>query len=377
MKRIGIFGGTFNPVHFEHVAMAKEAIKELNLDKIIIIPTKFSPHKTLSPASDFDRLNMLRLAFSNAEKTEISSFEMDSEGKSYTYITVEHYKALYKDAELYFIAGGDMLVDFKTWKNPEKILSLCTLAVFLREDFYVDIQKEREYFKNKFGKDFILLSYVGKKDSSTKIRVKASLGLNIGDVCIESVAEYIEKNGVYKDKRYAEFLIKNLKESRRIHTAGVVECAYKKARELNLDANKVITAATLHDCAKYLKTEDYPEFKLDGDVPQPVVHAFLGAYIAEKVLKINDEDVINAIRYHTSGRAGMSTLEKLIFVADMIEEGRTYLGVDKLRSLYDKDFDECFKECLKEETLHLLNKKEPIYKETLSAYEYYIKENRI
>ena len=113
-------------------------------------------------------------------------------------------------------------------------------------------------------------------------------------------------------------------------------------------------------------------FLLPKGVPEPVIHAFLGAYIAENHLKIQDQEVIDAIRYHTSGKAKMSDLAKLLFVADMIEPGRDYEGVEYLRSLYETDFEKCFRECIKEETVHLINKKAVIYEETLNAYEYYI-----
>ena len=167
-----------------------------------------------------------------------------------------------------------------------------------------------------------------------------------------------------------------LPQKRLIHTANVAVCALKKLRETGLSEEKVLTAAILHDCAKYADLRDYPDFKLPEGVPEPVVHAFLGAYIAENVIGIKDEEVIDAIRYHTSGKAKMTTLGKLIFVADMIEKGRDYEGVEKLRAKYEEGLDECFKECLKEEVLHLLNKKSYIYGETLNAYEYYVKENK-
>ena len=128
---------------------------------------------------------------------------------------------------------------------------------------------------------------------------------------------------------------------------------------------------------EYLSLKDFPSFTIDADVPPPVVHAFLGAYVAEHVLNITDTEVLDAIRYHTSGRAKMSNLEKLIFVADMVEEGRTYLGVEKLRkAYYEDDFEKAFIQCLKEEVLHLLNKKQYIYYRTLEAYEYYVNNKR-
>jgi predicted HD superfamily hydrolase involved in NAD metabolism len=139
----------------------------------------------------------------------------------------------------------------------------------------------------------------------------------------------------------------------------------------------VYLASLLHDVAKYLNPKDYPNANIPYDVPAPVLHAFLGAYVVEHVLGIDDIEVIDAVRYHTSGKPNMSTLAKLIFVADMIEEGRDYLGVEKLRELYYQgDFEKCFIECLKEEVIHLLNKKEYVYKLTLDAYDYYVKDEK-
>ena len=144
---------------------------------------------------------------------------------------------------------------------------------------------------------------------------------------------------------------------------------------MGLDENKVRIATTLHDCAKYIDHTKVKGFVLPDGVPQPVIHSFLGAYVAEKVLGITDEEILDAIRYHTSGKADMSLLGKLVFVADMVEEGRVYDGVEKLRELYEKeDFEHCFVECLKEEFLHLINKKQSIYVETINAFDFYVKE---
>lgn len=371
MKRIGILGGTFNPVHLEHVALAKSAVQELGLDKIFIMPTFLSPHKDSTPALAEDRVNMLKIAFSGVEKAEISDYEIKKEGKSYTYQTVEHFNNLY-DCELFFIVGGDMLTNFKNWRYPERILKACTLATFSREDFFTDYQSEEKYFEEKFNAKFIKLNYSGKSASSTKIRTYASFALSLQGQTDLGVEKYIVEKGLYSGDKYTEYVKQNLPPKRIKHTADVVCCALYKAKELGLDEEKVRIAATLHDCAKYLDYKTVEGFTLLEGVPQPVVHAFLGAYIAEKVLKITDAEILDAIRYHTSGRANMSTLEKLIFVADMVEEGRDYEGVDKLRSLYEKDFETCFVECLKEEFVHLLNKKRYIYAETINAFRYYI-----
>lgn len=375
MKKIGIFGGTFNPVHSEHVKIVCSAIEELQLDKVVVMPTCISPHKNSTPAPAEDRLNMLKLAFQGIDKVEISDFEISNGGKSYTYLTVEHFKKT-TDAHLFLIVGGDMLKDFKNWKYPQRILNACDLCAFVRQDLANDFYKEKEYFNKNFNKQFTLLKYVPQPFSSTEIRIYNSLNLNIENYVSKQVAAYIKAKKLYCGQRFEEFIQKTLPEKRLIHTANVVVTALKKAKELNLDVEQVKTAALLHDCAKYIDYKTVNGFNLPKDVPAPVVHAFLGAYICEKVLKIDDVEILDAIKYHTSGKANMSKLSKLIFVADMIEKDRDYLGVDKLRELYDENFELCFHKCLEEEFTHLINKKSVIYFETINAFNYYIKNKK-
>ena len=118
MERIAFFGGTFNPVHNEHVLTVAAAVKELKLDKIFIVPTFLPPHKNVSPAKSADRINMLKIAFKGnanlSEKTEISDYEIENGGKSYSFITAEHFRKEYPNARLFMLVGGDMLKDFKT-----------------------------------------------------------------------------------------------------------------------------------------------------------------------------------------------------------------------------------------------------------------------
>lgn len=375
MKKIAIFGGTFNPVHLEHKNLVKRAIEELNLDKLIIVPTNIPPHKKTELASGEDRINMLKLCFLEEEKVEVSDFEIKSGGTSYSYLTVAHFKSAYPNDQLFFLVGGDMLKDFKTWKFPERILASATLAVFHREGFLYDEEEERKFFNKTFNKDYVNLIYSGENLSSTRIRIYSALSLPLNGLVSEKVEEYIQEKQLYRGGRIFDYVKKTLPLKRLIHTAEVAVSALTKVKELGLDKDDVITACILHDCAKYIDYKSVKGFKLPDGVPSPVVHAFLGAYIAEKHLKISNEEIIDAIRYHTSGKANMSTLGKLLFVADMVEKNRSYEGVERLREIFELDFNKCFIECLKEEMVHLLNKKQYIYSETISAYDYYIKEN--
>lgn len=372
MLRMGILGGTFDPVHYDHLLMAERVKTAVGLDKLIIVPTFMPPHKAHSEAATAEqRTAMLKLAFN--EGVEISDYEIREGGYSYTYKTLEHFKAQNPNAKLYFIVGGDMLVDFKTWREPKRILAAAELVVLSRRGLNVDFEAERGYFAERFGKTFTLIDFEGKGLSSTKIRLRTMFGLSSEGEAPQAVLEYIADNALYPAGAYQAVVRAMLPEKRLRHTVNVAVRALEKVKPLGLDREKVLTACTLHDVCKYKTLRDFPEAEIPPDMPQEVRHAFLGEYFARTTLGVTDTDVLNAIKYHTSGRAGMSVLEKLVFVADMIEDDRDYEGVERLRELYNTDFEKCFTECLKEETAHLKNKGVQIYRLTLEAYEYYLK----
>ncbi len=378
--RIAIFGGSFDPVHIEHIRLAKRAIEELALDKLLIMPAYAPPHKAgklLSPHED--RMAACRLAFEGVESVEISDYERKQGGTSYTYLTCRHFKKEYPNAQLFWLVGTDMLRDFPTWKNPEEILSLATLAVCGRNENEDWAEREQADFCRRFGKNFVYLSYNATDVSSTKIRVLAGAGMRLTDFTPPKVAEYIKEKGLYKIEN-ADRALALEKESRRAHSIRVACLAAKRAVSLKIPERQAIAAALFHDCAKnvpldspYLAGLTVPEEW--GKPPESVVHQFTGAYLAERRFGVRDEDVLNAVRYHTSGRAGMSELEKLIFLADMLEEGRSYEGVELLRSLFwqGDSLDGCLKKALQETLLFLEKKGAEVYPLTLAAYKYYRK----
>ena len=134
MERIGIYGGTFNPPHIGHIQAAQQALSALNLDRIILIPDKIAPHKEIPSGSPTpqQRMDMLRIAAENRPGLEVSDIELNREGVSYTYLTVEELKNKYPDSELVLLMGTDMFLSFHTWKNPDIILKNVSLGVFCR-----------------------------------------------------------------------------------------------------------------------------------------------------------------------------------------------------------------------------------------------------
>ena len=379
--KIAVFGGSFDPIHKEHIQLAKEAIKSLRLDKLFVMPANMPPHKPGKILSaNEDRLEMCRLAFENVEKVEVSDYEIAKGGTSYTYLTCKHFRSEYKDAEIYWLVGTDMLRDFPTWKEPNSILQDVTLAVCARAETDGWLENEQQAFFEKFKKKFAVISYNGADVSSTKIRVLAGAGMRLTDFTDEKVAAYIEEKGLYAIP-FAFQALSLEKAERQAHSVRVAEIAAKKASQMKIPEKQAITAALFHDCAKNLSMDSpyLQGFCLEdcwGDVPPSVLHQFTGAYVAEHVFKIEDEKVLNAIRFHTSGRENMSELEKLIFLADMIEPARSYEGVEELRRLFweNKDLDECLKEALFQTLEFLKEKKQKIYPLTAAAYAYLARE---
>jgi nicotinate-nucleotide adenylyltransferase len=376
--RIAVFGGSFDPVHTEHIRLAQAAIEELGLDKLFVMPAHAPPHKpgkVLSP--DNDRLEMCRLAFADNPKVTVSDYEIAKGGTSYTYLTCRHFKEVYQGAEIFWIVGTDMLRDFPTWRYPEDILKSVTLAVCGRAEEDGWWQEEQRAFVKKFGVEFTRFSYNGAAVSSTKIRVLAGAGMRLTPLVPECVEKYIQDKGLYYIPNAKEGLALETPQ-RQAHSLRVAELAASRAVALKLFENKAIAAALFHDCAKSLDKNspylnDFTPPTAWGDIPREVYHQFAGAFVAEKYFGVTDSEVLDAVRYHTSARPNMSELEKLIFLADMLEEGRSYEGVGELRALFfkGKDLDECLTEALKQTLLFLQKKGGEIYPLTREAYLFY------
>ena len=375
--KIAILGGSFDPVHAEHINIARAAAEKLQADKIIVVPAFVPPHKQgKNMASGQDRLAMARLAFAKIKNCEVSAYELNAGGTSYTCLTVAYFRQRYPDAKLYFLVGSDMLKDFYTWKNPDEILENAELAVCNREGDKVKFKAEQLRFYARFKKTFRTLDYVGRDISSTKIRVLCAFGEDLKPYLPEDVIDYIEANELYRVPRVKDAL-RCLKPARAKHSLRVAQMAVGAAARYKIPESTVIQAAALHDVAKNidLSAPELAGFVPPENVPAPVMHQFAGAYMAEHMFGIEDEDVLNAIRYHTSGRSNMSALEKIIFLADMLEQGRDFPHVEQLREWFWRDINECMYRSLRYQVKYLKRGRGDVYPLTLRALEYY-KQNR-
>lgn len=332
--KIGVFGGTFNPPHNGHVRLAKAAADELKLDKLLVIPSCIPPHKIAAKLADGqERLEMCRLAFGCDPRFEVSPMELERGSRSYTVETLRELKALYPDSELYFIVGSDMLESFDKWYLWQEILSLSVLCAASREEGY---SPDLSRF-GKLAERIKIITLDPLEVSSTQIRNSA------GEVSPElldpKVAAYIREHGLYDDglDRYRELLRGKLNSRRLFHSECVSECAGVLAERYGASVEKARLAGLLHDVMKNAPANE--QLALMPDITplellnSKVWHQISGEAFLRQNGIVTDEEILGAVRWHTTGKAGMTLLEKIIYVADFISADRDYKDVEVVRRL--------------------------------------------
>ena len=194
---IGIFGGSFSPVHNGHINAAKSFIEQFSLDRLYIVPARFPPHKTLDAgASDADRLNMLKLAFSDTDRVVVSDFELKRSAVSYSCDTLRHYK---REGRLYMLCGTDMFMCLDRWNRADEIMRMCCAVCVLRDGADRPKVTERaSFYRDRYGADTAVLDCAAVPLSSTEIRQTIASGGDISGYLPESVSKYIIDNGLYK-----------------------------------------------------------------------------------------------------------------------------------------------------------------------------------
>lgn len=194
VKKIGIFGGSFNPPHNGHLLLAERVCEELTLDKVLFVPAAIPPHKIGASdlAPDTDRMEMLLKAIAGNKYFDISTLELDREGVSYTVDTLRTMESSFPGAEFYFLMGADSLAEFHTWKDTDIICSIADLVVMPREHFLSqDIPSALRSHVRIVHAPVIEIS-------STEIRKRVHEGKPIRYYVPREVAEYIEENNLYK-----------------------------------------------------------------------------------------------------------------------------------------------------------------------------------
>lgn len=197
--RIGLFGGSFNPIHNGHIELAKAFYKELGLDRLLIMPSYIAPHKFTDNSAVFpdQRFEMCCLAAGGIDGFEVSNIEIKRHGASYTYLTLKELHSLYPDDELYLITGADMFMTVHEWKKPQVIFELAVICGVPRNsDDITALEKQAEYLGTLGAKTHILDAKI-MTVSSTEIRNKVKAGEDISDLVAPAVKKYIKNHSLY------------------------------------------------------------------------------------------------------------------------------------------------------------------------------------
>lgn len=346
----------------------------LGVDKMLIIPSCIPPHKIPGKlASGEDRLQMCRFAFDD-DVFEISSMELERGSRSYTVETLRELKKTYPDDELYFIVGSDMLSTFTQWYCWEEILSLAYICAASRENGFVpDLSAYTEEQKKRF----ILLDIEPLEVSSTQLRNMIANDEDSG-LIDEKVMDYIKAKNLYDDglSVYRKTITQKLDAYRLNHSECVSECAAALAEQYGADVEKARLAGLLHDVMKNADVQSHLDELEKAGVTlslleianRKVWHQISGAAFLKNEKIVTDEEILGAVRWHTTGRADMTLLEKVVYIADFISADRDYPDVGVVRKLAQKSLEEAILYTTQYTIKKLVSAGLPVHPATVDCY---------
>ncbi|HBM70758.1 MAG TPA: nicotinate (nicotinamide) nucleotide adenylyltransferase [Firmicutes bacterium] len=323
MDSIVIYGGSFDPIHNGHIRTALASSRYFDA-KVIFVPAKNPRFKVLD-STPSQRLDMLKLAIKDLNPSifMISLFEMDSYDEiNYSIDTVRYFKNKFKQANLYFLIGADEANSFSKWKEAESIASIVKIVYVPRPGVKVDEENIKKY--NMACLPFTKTGEV----SSSGVRKLENIDIPL------SVRKYIEENGLY----YINELKKLESQHRLSHSISVANLSYRIAVSNKLkNPNDYYVSGLLHDLgkdlevnnAKLIMQNNYPKYI---SYPFWTYHQFIGEFLAKKIFNIDNNEILEAIKFHATGNKNMTTMGKVIYSSDKIEPSRGYDSSDLINS---------------------------------------------
>ncbi len=364
--KIGIYGGTFDPPHLGHMEAARVAMETLSLDRLLIIPDREPPHKdlTVESASPQQRLAMAALmADGLGPRAEASDLEICREGKSFTADTVEELHQAFPEDELWLLMGTDMFLTVQNWYQPERIFQYAGVAAFARheEDTEELFAQQSKFLEETYHARTTVVPLPQVKEIASRDlrRMLASewTGGNVdpAQYLWTPVYGYILREGLFgtkadlkqlSDKHLRAISYAMVKAKRLPHIQGTEETAAALAAFWGVSPEKARRAAILHDCTKYWTLEQHLEtcakYGVELDelecVSVKLLHSKSAAALAQYVFAEPEEEC-RAISAHTTGKPGMTTFDKILYLADYMEPTRDFDGVEELRRLVWEDLD--------------------------------------
>ncbi|MBQ2545739.1 MAG: nicotinate (nicotinamide) nucleotide adenylyltransferase [Clostridia bacterium] len=361
-ERLGLFGGTFAPPHRGHVRALEAFLRVVRPDRTLVMPTGIPPHKSKAEGDTPEaRLEMCRAAFGAIPGVEISDYEINKDGPSYTVETLRYLEA--PGREIFLLCGSDMFLTLDRWYQAAEIFRRAIIVTLAREaDPDGRMRTAKEKYEADFGARVILIGEEPFELSSTEVRRAIRAGEDLSPCLPDGVAEIIRREKLYQEaepngpmekqekRTLDEAALGELSErvkpyltpKRYAHTKSVErEAASLGALYLPEKIPSLRASALLHDITKKEDAEKQlqicREFGIiaeDTDLLSPAVfHAKTGAAVAARdFADFTDEEILSGIRWHTTGRADMTLFECLVYLADYIEETRTFDDCVALRN---------------------------------------------
>ncbi len=338
--KVLVFGGSFDPVHQGHVSLFKKAMKAVRPDAAHIVPAYHSPFKAKSPTPFKLRMQMLKKAFAGLGKNVIfDDYELKRGGKTYTCQLIEYLQKRYKNPEIYLLVGTDCLNDVHNWKNPEIIFNNAVVVA----------GKRKGYNENPAAFRHIFLPGFFPKLSSSRVRAHILACGEIPSTVPEAVRPIIEKHRLYGLNIHA-WLKEHLKTNRYIHSKSVAELAAVLSDIYNVNVESAVKAGILHDAGKGMGARELIDFCREHHIKTPffeeicklepsLLHSYVSQWLARNLFGVKDKDVLNAVAEHTLGSLHMSTLSKILFVADISSKDRKYKDAFLIRNMALQDLD--------------------------------------
>ena len=347
MRKIGLLGGTFHPVHMGHLRLAEACQKQLQLEEIWFIPAALPPHKDGQIASYEQRRKWLEQTLNGKTGYRILDIEQEREGKSYTYDTLRELCSREPDCEFYFLTGADSLEKLDTWHRWEDILDMCHFVATTRPGFAGVIPDIIAAEAKRRKGEILFLEIDALNISSTEIRERVVLGKNLESLIPSEIIDEVKACMEIRVEGYKEILKKRLSVKRYTHSIGVANTAAKLAGMFHGDIQRAFFAGLLHDYAREMSDSELLELAMANhlsgdavDLLQPsLLHGPVGAWLLRDAGMVADEQILQAICWHTTGHPEMDQLARIIYIADYIEPNRKFPGVDALREIAHRDLN--------------------------------------
>ena len=342
--KVLVFGGSFDPVHKGHVALLKQAVKQLTPDVTHIVPAYHSPFKAKSPTPFRLRMQMLKEAFAGiSEHLIFDDYELRRGGKTYTYQLIKYLLKRYKNPQIYLLVGTDCLNDLHNWKNPQVIF----------DNAVVVAGKRKGYNENPAQFNHLFLPGFFPQLSSSRVRAHIWMSGTVPTTVPAQIVQTIYKNNLYGLSVH-KWLRAHLKPNRYIHSQSVAELAGALSDIYEVNVESAVRAGILHDAGKGFSGPELVRFCRTHKIRVPffedicrqepsLLHSYVSAWLAKHQFGVKDTQILHAISEHTLGSLHMSTLSKILFVADISSKDRKYKDSFLIRNLALQDLEKALR----------------------------------